>query len=104
MIDGEGFGSPQVSEAYMLAKVRNALHLSTQAYDAELQIYINAALLDLGVAGIDTSDNDDLLTTAIITYVKMHFGAPSNYDQLERSYNEQKAQMQTCSDYNFEEV
>lgn len=87
----------------MLTKVKNALRIKTTAYDAELNILISAALLDLGVAGILstvlTTDADAIISQAVITYCKMNFGVPEDYDQLKRSYDEQKAQLATCTGY-----
>ena len=76
-----------------------ALRVTTNAYDAEITNYIEAAKLDLGIAGVETTVADNLVNTAIMTYVRMHFGAPSNYDKLKASYDEQKAQMMMASGY-----
>ena len=35
----------------------------------------------------------------IITYCKMSFGLPEDYDRLKRSYDEQKAQLSTATGY-----
>jgi len=88
----------------MLAKVKMALRIKTDALDAELNALINSALLDLGVAGIisdvlTTTGADAIVTQAVITYCKMNFGLPEDYDRLKRSYDEQKAQLATCSGY-----
>lgn len=76
-----------------------ALRVTTNAYDAEITNYIEAAKLDLGIAGVETTVADNLVNTAVMTYVRMHFGAPSNYDKLKASYDEQKAQMMMASGY-----
>lgn len=84
----------------MLDKVKMALRITTTAYNAELTDLIEAAKLDLGVAGVLLpSDLDDLVTRAIITYCKMSFGIPEDYDRLKASYDEQKAQLSTNSGY-----
>jgi len=84
----------------MLAKVKMALRIKTTAYDDELTSLINAAKLDLGVAGVELPDTiDDLVTRAIITYCKMSFGLPEDYDRLKMSYDEQKAQLVTATGY-----
>ncbi len=86
----------------MLEAVRKALRIKTESYDDELGRLILAAQLDLGIAGVvipaDTT-LDALVTTAVITYCKMHFGQPDDYDRLKRSYDEQKAQLATCTGY-----
>ena len=76
-----------------------ALRVTTNAYDTEITNYIEAAKLDLGIAGVETTVADNLVNTAVMTYVRMHFGAPSNYDKLKASYDEQKAQMMMASGY-----
>ncbi len=86
----------------MLEAVRKALRIKTTAYDSELEQLILAAQLDLGVAGVVLESNimlDALVQLAVITYCKMHFGQPDDYDRLKRSYDEQKAQLATCTGY-----
>ena len=57
-------------------------------------------MLDMGVAGVVVPEQADaLITQAVITYVLMNFGDPDNYDRLKKSYDEQKAQLSTCTGY-----
>ena len=80
--------------------VRMALRLNTSAFDIELNSLIEAAKRDLGIAGVELSaELDDIVNTAIITYVKLHFGEPDEYDRLKASYDEQKAQLSMASGY-----
>ena len=84
----------------LLDDVKMALRVSTTAYDSELTDLIESAKLDLGIAGVVLpSTLDSVCNTAIKTYVKMNFGNPSNYDILKKSYDEQKAQLATNSNY-----
>ena len=84
----------------MLSKVKLALRITTSAFDSELTDLIAAAQLDLGVAGVIVpSTIDELVTRAIITYCKMSFGLPEDYDRLKKSYDEQKAQLVTATGY-----
>ena len=88
----------------MLERVKRALRIKTTAYDEELNGLIVAGLKDLGVAGVkedvlDPATTDELLIQAVITYCKMNFGLPEDYDRLKRSYDEQKAQLSTCTGY-----
>lgn len=83
----------------LLAETKLALRITTTAYDGEITRLIEAARLDLGVAGVEIPSADALIKTACITYVKMNFGDPDNYDRLKRSYDEQKAQLATCTGY-----
>lgn len=84
----------------MLNKVKLALRITTDVFDTEINDLINAALLDLGFAGVVKDDTEDpLVNRAVITYCKMNFGAPEEYERLKRSYDEQKAQMSTATGY-----
>lgn len=89
----------------MLAKVKLALRISTDVYDSELNDLIDAAKLDLGIAGVVVPQTvDALVSKAIITYCKMSFGLPEDYDRLKRSYDEQKAQLSNATGYTDWEV
>ena len=84
----------------ILSAVKMALRISTNAFDMQLQDLVDAAKLDLGIAGVVLpSTMDAIVRTAIITYVRLHFGQPDDYDQLKRSYDEQKAQLSTATGY-----
>lgn len=91
----------------MLARVKLALRITTNAFDDEITGLINAALMDLGIVGIDPSSltsgtTDELIITAVITYVKLHFGEPADPDRLKKSYDEQKAQLITATGYGLD--
>lgn len=86
----------------MLAKVKLALRVTTTAYDNDLNDLINAAKLDLGIAGVVLPTTlDAICERAIITYCKLHFlGLSDNeWDRLKASYDEQKAQLTTATGY-----
>ena len=83
-----------------LDKVKMGLRIKTTAYDEELADLIAAAQTDMGIAGVVVpSTLDEIVTKAIITYCKMSFGLPEDYDRLKRSYDEQKAQLVTATGY-----
>lgn len=84
----------------MLNKVKMALRIVTNSYDSELTDLIEAAKQDLGIAGIIVpAAIDAIVTRAIITYCKMSFGLPEDYDRLKASYDEQKAQLSNATGY-----
>ena len=88
----------------MLEKVKLALRITTNAFDSELTDLIEAAKLDLGIAGvvvpIMTDVNlDAIISRAIVTYCKLNFGEPDEYDRLKVSYDEQKAQLSMATGY-----
>ena len=84
----------------LIDNVRLALRITTTAFDNELTSLIAAAKLDLGIAGVELPDElDDICNVAIITYCKVHFGQPDDYDRLKASYDEQKAQLSMATGY-----
>lgn len=86
----------------MLEKVKLALRLTVSDYDSELSGLINAAMLDLGVAGVEIpAEIDALVERAIITYCKIHFLTLTDgeFSRFKASYDEQKAQLVTCTGY-----
>ena len=84
----------------LVASAKMAKRMTGNAYDNEVERLLNAALLDLGVAGVVLpSPLDALVDQAAITYFLMNFGEPDNYDKLKKSYDEQKAQLATCTGY-----
>ena len=87
--------------ATILSETKNAMRLTKTEYEPEITRLIDAACADLGIAGITaTSETEDpILIMAIITYCRLNFGSPSDYDRLKASYDEQKAQLQTATGY-----
>ena len=83
----------------LLDNCKLAMRIATTAYDTEINEYIEAAKLDLGIAGVEFGIPDSLVNKAIMTYVRMSFGAPANYDKLKASYDEQKAQLMNATGY-----
>ena len=88
----------------MLEKVKGALRITSDVFDNELNDLIDSARLDLGIAGVvvpitTDTDTDKIINQAIITYCKMNFGAPVDYDRLKKSYDEQKAQLSMSTGY-----
>ena len=84
----------------ILASVKLALRVTTNAFDSEINDLIEAAQADLGIAGITNTDTADaLIRRAVTTYCRMHFGQPDDYDRLKKSYDEQKAQLSMATGY-----
>lgn len=89
-----------MATAAEIAAAKMARRISTNAYDAQISDLLDAAALDLGVAGVVIPAEQSLLVQqAKITYFLMHFGEPANYDRLKASYDEQKAQLATCTGF-----
>ena len=87
--------------ATILSETKNAMRLTKTEYDSEISRLIDAACADLDIAGITATSEtaDPILIMAIITYCRLNFGSPSDYDRLKASYDEQKAQLQTATGY-----
>lgn len=84
----------------LIDNCKMAMRMTTTAYDTEIQSYIEAAMLDLGIAGVEVPQTADaLVNKAVLTYVRMSFGSPSDYDKLKESYDEQKAQLMNATGY-----
>lgn len=91
-----------MAELTLLQKTKLALRITVDAYDSDLTDLINAAKLDLGIAGVTLpSSLDAICERAIITYCKVHFSALTDgeYARLKASYDEQKAQLVTATGY-----
>ena len=76
----------------MLQLCKLALRISTDAYDILLTMLIQSALQDIAIPGINIPENETdysaILKQCIITYVRMNFGEPDNYDKLAEAYTE----------------
>lgn len=86
----------------ILERVKLALRISTNKFDADIQDLIDAAIADLLLTDItQASEDDPLVRRAIITYARAHFGIPepAEYKRLKEAYDEQKAQLLMHSDY-----
>jgi uncharacterized phage protein (predicted DNA packaging) len=93
----------------MLEKVKTALRISINSFDEEITDLIEAAKLDLHVAGVRNEDletgttpTDALISRAIIIYCKLYFGEPATSDHwkaLKEAYDEQKAQLSMATGY-----
>lgn len=89
-------------DAATLARIKTSLRISTDAFDDELTVLVCAAIGDLYIAGVrgdGVAFSDPLVLRAVITYCKMNFGLPEDYDKLKRSYDEQKAQLSMSTGY-----
>ena len=83
-----------------VAEAKLAARITTDAFDSQISTLLDAALLDMGVAGVEVpSTLDALVKQAAITYFLLHFGQPDDYDRLKKSYDEQKGQLATCTGY-----
>lgn len=81
-------------------KVKRTLRLMTDAFDDDIKDLIDAAYIDLGIAGVENVDETDpIIIRAICTYCKLNFGEPEEAERLKASYDEQKAQLSMHTGY-----
>lgn len=89
----------------LLDKVKMACRVTTTAYDEELSDLICAGIRDIGITDVrpelleNVNQLPSLIQRAVITYCRLNFGQPDDYDRLKRSYDEQKAQLLMSSTY-----
>lgn len=88
----------------LLDKVKVACRVTSTAYNEELTDLINAAFADIGITDVKPellteTDAEPLIQRAVITYCRLNFGQPDDYDRLKKSYDEQKAQLLMSSPY-----
>lgn len=95
----------------MLEKVKLAMRISTDVFDAELLDLIGAGIADLMHAGpkfeytATTNDytvNDPLASRAVVMYCRTYFGSPADFDRLKAAYDEMKGQLRESSGYGME--
>ena len=92
----------------MLNRVKLALLITSNDFDIELNNLIDAAVKDLGIAGVEgltvsTSSTDGIVIQAIITYCGYQFelmhGSLDRSNAFKKSYDEQKAQLSMSTGY-----
>lgn len=86
----------------LLEKTKLALRVTVNNYDTDLSTLIDAAKLDLGIAGVELPTSlDAICERAIITYCKVHFSSLTDgeFARLKAIYDEQKAQLVTATGY-----
>ena len=89
----------------LIMQAKKARRITTSAFDDEVGRLLEAAMMDLGVAGVEVPEQlDALVSQAAITYFMCNFGEPENYDRLKRSYDEQKAQLSMHTGHTIWEV
>lgn len=91
----------------MFSSIKQALRLSTDVFDDEINDLIEAARQDLILSGVSfnkaNDDNDPLIKRAIVVYSKANFGYDNpEADRFQRSYEMLKAHLTLAGDYQDE--
>lgn len=88
-----------MTNGQLLQKAKTALRLRSAAFDDEILDILNAAQEDLATRGVVYTDITPMILRAILTYTRMHFGQPDDYDKLKESYANQLGQLMTTTGY-----
>lgn len=84
----------------MFETVKNALRVSDDDLNDEIQDLIDAAKADLELSGIIKVDEfDPLIKRAIITYCKAHFGYDDMGERFEQAYMSIKQHLALSAEY-----
>lgn len=84
----------------MLEDVKQALRVSTDDLDTEVQDIIDAAKMDLKITGINPELEDPLIKRAIIIYAKSHFGLDNqDSEKYMQSYTSLKIHLALSPEY-----
>lgn len=106
----------------MLKETMLALRVTDTEYAPDICRLLKAAQRDLEIAGVivrgtcdftitenaqtgavtvtdNTTIKDEMVQTAMITYTRMHFGSPADYDRLAASYDLQRKQLANANNY-----
>ena len=86
----------------MLAKIKLALRISTNAFDTEIQTLIDAAILEmnkLGVVSATDSTEDPQIISAVVAYAKWQFGNNEDADRWRDIYHIKLGQLKTMTGY-----
>ena len=84
----------------LITSAKLALRRTTDDFDAQITDLLNAAFIDMSIAGVEVpAEYDAIVKQAAISYVLMNFGMPDDYDRYKASYDEQKGQLATATGY-----
>ena len=85
----------------LLPKAKQALRVVTGAFDPEILDLIRAGAQNLETRGVTITETsgsvEPIVQRAILTYVRMNFGDPADYDRLKASFDEQLGQLMTTT-------
>ena len=78
----------------MFTLVKLALRVVTDAFDTEIQLYINDCISEMTALGVIVDETDPQIQSAVIAYCKWKFGDNENKDAFEKIYHTKLAQFQ----------
>ena len=80
----------------LLNLVRLALRITTEDFDAEIEMLINDCISEMDAFGINVYDmgfSDSQIQSTVVAYCKWKFGDAENKDAFEHIYNTKIAQL-----------
>ncbi len=80
-------------------EVKAAIRVTSNKLDAEVQSTIDAALLDLGTAGVQEVD-DALVDQAVKQYARWYFDYMGKAEQYQKAYFDLKSALSLIPEYN----
>lgn len=81
----------------MLEMVKLKLQITEDDFDSLLNLFINSAKIDLGIAGVTTiNETDNAIIDCICSFVDWKF---NHDDEMRKVYEMQKAQFITATGY-----
>lgn len=87
----------------LLQKAKVTLRVVTSAFDDEIIDLLKAGAQDLETRGVTITETNSmpepLVQRCLLTYVRMNFGQPADYERLKASFDEQLGQLMTTTGY-----
>lgn len=82
----------KTDDALIVEQINNLLVIGIADLDKTAGVEVG----DITPASTFSAGKEALIAQALITYVRMNFGEPDDYDRLARSYEMQKANLKTA--------
>lgn len=90
----------------LLAKAKVSLRVVTNAFNDEILDLLKSGVRDLETRGVtvskvveDAEIVDPLVQRCLLTYVRINFGDPADYERLKASFDEQLGQLMTTTGF-----
>ena len=83
-------------------ELRTALRISNDVLDKEISDTLDAAILDLGTAGVETGAGDALIVQAIKLYARWQFDFCGQGERYRSAYESMKACLPLVEEYREE--
>lgn len=84
----------------ILPKAKTALRIVTDAFNDEITDLIEAAYSTLETRGVNIETPEaPMILRAVLTYVRMYFGQPDDYDRLRAAWETQLGQLMTTTGF-----